>query len=261
MTRGSWRARGSAFASAIKKILDSAAPFSYCTTILTEYTIHMKFSSADIKEKAAALKHKAVSLFNAQVKARVIRLAGMVRTELVEYPNGKERTRRLILLFASLFILDYLMFCLHTDKNVAGIFPEIPSLDNEKQVSIYIPGLDGATITHEPRFIPVYDNDEKTARILFDMVAQGSRYDNTSLAVPVELFVRKVWIYGKGGDAGKVCVFDVEPAELRPDVGPIKNSERLFKSALEKTIKENIPSVKTVMVLEKGVPGATLWEL
>ena len=153
-----------------------------------------------------ALKQKAVSLYNAQVKARVNRIAEMVRTEIIDYPNGKERTRRLILLFASLFILDYLMYCLHTDKNVADIFPEIPSLDHEKQVSIYIPGLDGATITHEPRSIPVYDNDEKTARILFEMVAQGSRFDNTSLAVPVDLFVRKVWIYGKGGNAAKVCV-------------------------------------------------------
>jgi hypothetical protein len=221
----------------------------------------IKFTRATVKEKAVALKQKAASLYNEQVKARVIRITDRVKAELIEYPNGKERTRRLIILFASLFILDYLMYCLHTDKNVADIFPEIPALDHQKQVSIYIPGLDGATIMNERRSIPVYDSDERTARILFEMVAQGSRYDNTSLAVPVDLFVRQVWIYGKGGNAAKVCVFDIEPAELRPDVGPIINSERLFKSALEKTIKENIPSIKTVMILEKGVPGAPLWEL
>ena len=222
--------------------------------------MQMKFSSASIKAKAAALKQKAFFLFNTQVKARVFRLADKVRTELIDFPDGKERTRRLIVLFASLFILDYLMYCLHTDKNIADIFPDIPSLDQQKQVSIYIPGLDGTSISHERRSIPVYDNDEQTARILFEMVTQGSRYDNTSLAVPVDLFVRKVWVYAKSRSAGKVCVFDIEPAELRPDIGPIKNSESMFKSALEKTIKENIPSIKTVMVLEKGVPGAPLWE-
>lgn len=221
----------------------------------------MKISKAYIKEKAGVLKQKAVFLFNTHVKARVIRFADRIRAEFIDFPNGKERTRRLILLFASIFLLDYLMYCLHTDKNIADIFPEIPSLDHQKQVTIYIPGLDGETVTHERRSIPEYDNDERTAQILFEMVAQGSRYDNTSRAVPVDLFVRKVWIYGKGGKAAKVCVFDVEPAELRPDMGPIKNSERLFKSALEKTIKQNIPSIKTVMVLEKGVPGVPLWEL
>lgn len=218
----------------------------------------MKISKAYIKEKAGVLKQKAVFLFNTHVKARIIRFADRIRAEFIDFPNGKERTRRLILLFASIFLLDYLMYCLHTDKNIADIFPEIPSLDHQKQVTIYIPGLDGETVTHERRSIPEYDNDERTAQILFEMVAQGSRYDNTSRAVPVDLFVRKVWIYGK---AAKVCVFDVEPAELKPDMGPIKNSERLFKSALEKTIKQNIPSIKTVMVLEKGVPGMPLWEL
>jgi hypothetical protein len=217
----------------------------------------MKLSSTKIKEKATALKRKGLTLYHAGLKDRVVRIADKVKTELIEYPNGRERTRRLIILFSSLFILDYLMYCLHTDKNVADIFPDIPSLDRGKEVSVYLPGLDGATITRESRLIPVYDNDERTAQILFEMVARGSRYDNTALAVPVDLFVRKVWMYGPGG----VCVVDCEPAELRPDVSPIKNSERLFKSAVEKTIKENIPSVKTVLVLEKGVPGAPLWEL
>jgi hypothetical protein len=222
---------------------------------------YMKITSENIKKKAVTLTQKGIALFNAQVKNRVMRYADIVKTEIVAYPEGKERTRRLIILFASLFILDYLMYCLHTDKNVADIFPDIPSLDRVKQVSIYIPGLDGATITREHRSIPVYDNDERTAQILFEMVARGSRYDNTALAVPVDLFVRKVWIYGKSGGKNRVCVLDCEPAELRPDVIPIKNSERLFKNAVEKTIKENIPSIKSVMVLEKGVPGAPLWEL
>ena len=228
----------------------------------------MKFKKSDIGKKAGDLGRRAgeswrkgVALFDTQVKARVLRFADLVKTQIINYPEGKERTRRLIILFAAIFLLDYLMFCLHTDKNVADIFPDIPSLDRVRQVSVYIPGLDGATITRESRSIPVYGDDERTARLLFEMVVQGSRYDNTALAVPVDLFVRKVWIYGRGNGKNRVCVVDCEPAELRQDLKVIKNSESLFKRAVEKTIKENIPSIKTVLVLEKGVPGEQLWEL
>jgi hypothetical protein len=228
----------------------------------------MKITKEQIRKKADDLGHRAVALaragielFNAQVTSRVLRFADMVKAQFITYPDARERTRRLIILFASIFILDYLMYCLHTDKNVADIFPDIPSLDRVRQVSIYIPGLDGATITRESRSIPVYADDERTARLLFEMVAQGSRLDNTALAVPVDLFVRKVWMFGRGNGKNRVCIVDCEPAELKPDVTVIKNSESLFRRAVEKTIRENIPSVKTVLVLEKGVPGTPLWEL
>ncbi|HNW29876.1 MAG TPA: GerMN domain-containing protein [Spirochaetota bacterium] len=215
----------------------------------------------DIKRHVRRLVERALELYYAYVQPRVHAVASLVRTELIEYPRGRERNRRLILFFAGIFIADYLMYCLHTNKNIADIFPEIPSLTQEKKVSVYLPALDGATIMRETREIPVYDSDEKTAKFLFETVVKGSLYDNTAMAVPAGLFVRKVWIDSRGAGNGRVCVIDLEPAELRPSATVIKNSERLFRRAVEKTITENIPAIKTVLVLEKGVPGTALWEL
>jgi hypothetical protein len=221
----------------------------------------MKFDMNRIRTGAGNMKRQAVAFYNAQVKARVLSLAALVQTEIIDYPEKKERTRRLILLFTSLFILDYLMYCLHTDKNIADIFPEITPLEEGKTVRVYLPDMDGVTILTERRSIPLYDSDEKKARVLFEMVVKGSMYDNTAMAVPAGLFLRKVWLYGKEGGRNKICVFDLEPAELRSKVTVIKNSESLFRRALEKTVTENIPSVKTIIVLEKGVPDAAIWEL
>jgi hypothetical protein len=221
----------------------------------------MKFDVDSLRTKAENLIHRAVFFYNAQVKKRIVTIAARIRSELIDFPDRKEKTRRLILLFAFLFLFDYLMYCLHTEKNIVDIFPEIPSLDHNKRVSVYVPSLDGGSFIKEKRSIPVYDSDEKTAKALFEFVVKGSIFENTAMAVPVDLFVRKVWIYRRGNGNGKVCVFDCEPAELRSNITVIKNSESLFKRALEKTVTENIPSVKTVLVLEKGVPGTALWEL
>ncbi|OHD65634.1 MAG: hypothetical protein A2176_13400 [Spirochaetes bacterium RBG_13_51_14] len=221
----------------------------------------MKSVSTILHMKAAHCKEWAVILFNTHLKSRALRIIGTIRAELIDYPDKRERNRRLVILFAFLFLSDYLMYCLHTDKNIFDIFPPLPSLDREKRVSVYLPGLDGASIIRERRLIPVYDRDEKTAMLLFELVVKGSLFENTSLTVPADLFVRKVWIHGPGEGKSKVCVFDLEPAELRPNIGVIKNSERLFKKALEKTVSANIPAVKTVLLLEKGIPGTAIWEL
>ncbi len=213
-----------------------------------------------LKRNALDLKKRSLAFYEGQIKRRAIAAVLMVRSELIEFPDKKEKTRRFILLFAAIFLLDYLMYCLHTDKNIVDLFPEIPSLAHEKKVSVYLPSLDGATMIHEKRAIPVYDSDEKTAKLLFEIVVKGSIFDNTAMAVPANMFVRKVWIQGRGAGK-KICVIDVDPAELRSSVVVIKNSESLFKRAVEKTITENIPSVKSVLVLEKGIPGTALWEL
>jgi hypothetical protein len=224
----------------------------------------MKLNLDSFHAKLKSLIQRVVSIFSfyyARVKKRALEIAARIQSELIDFPVRKEKTRRLILLFAFLFLFDYLMYCLHTDKNIVDIFPEIPFLDHDRQVSVYVPSLDGISLISEKRSIPVYDSDEKTAKALFEFVVKGSLFENTSMAVPVDLFVRKIWIYKRGNGNGKVCVFDFEPAELRANITVIKNSENLFKLALEKTITKNIPSVKTVLMLEKGVPGTALWEL
>ena len=224
----------------------------------------MKFDEKAIilslKIKALSLKKRALELYRTSVLSRARELESAVRAELVEYPAGRERNRRLILLFAGIFIADYLMYCLHTDKNIADIFPEIPSLTQEKKITVFLPALDGATILKETREIPVYDSEEQTAKLLFDLVARGSVYDNTAMAVPATLMVRKVWIRNEG-QGRKSCIIDVEPVELRSGAAVIPSSESLFRRALEKTITTNMPSVRSVMVLEKGVPGTGLWEI
>ncbi|HOT45288.1 MAG TPA: hypothetical protein PLM53_10080 [Spirochaetota bacterium] len=215
----------------------------------------------DLKGYIRRLIEGPLELYYEHVQPRVHAVTSLARTELIDYPRGSERNRRLVLVFAGIFIADYLMYCLHTNKNIGDIFPELPSLSHEKKVSVYLPALDGATIMRETREIPLYDSDEKTAKLLFETVVKGSLYDNTAMAVPAGLFVRKVWIQGRGSGNGRVCIIDLEPAELRLSATVIKNSERLFRRAVEKTITENIPSIKTVLVLEKGVPGTALWEL
>jgi hypothetical protein len=225
----------------------------------------MKFDTdklkKDLTRRAQILKKQARVFYEEQINKRAHAVLSLVKAELIDYPDSRERNRRLILVFAGIFIADYLMYCLHTSKNIVDIFPEIPSLAQEKKVSVYLPALDGTTIIRETRAIPVYDSEEKTAKLLFEIVVKGSIFDNTSMAVPAGLFVRKVWIHGSGAGNRKVCIIDLEPAELRPSAVVIKNSERLFLQAVEKTITGNIPTIKSVQVLEKGVPGMKLWEL
>lgn len=190
---------------------------------------------------------------------RCERIIRFVRDVFIEYPEQKERNRRLIILFASIAILDYVMFCLHTDKNVADIFPSLPLLSSERDVTVFLPSPDGVNLITEQRTVPRYGSDEKTAGALFNIVVRGSRYDNTSMAVPAELFLRRVWML-RERSAESLCVFDVEPTMLPRDAKVAANSEGLFKKALEKTIISNIPTVKKVLVMEKGIPGTVLWE-
>jgi hypothetical protein len=204
---------------------------------------------------------KAGLLFDTQVKKKVSRIVKTVKYELLDQPDKKERNRKIILVFASLFFLDYLMYCLHTNSAIFGIFPTLPTLDEQKEVTVYLPALDGSTIIREKRSIPVYESDEKTAKELFEIVVRGSMYENTALAVPVDLFVTKVWLHRKGAGRNSICVFDLEPVELSETVPVIANSESLFKKALEITITKNIPAVKEILILEKGIPLVRLWEL
>ena len=53
---------------------------------------------------------KAGLLFDTQVKKKVSRIVKTVKYELLDQPDKKERNRKIILVFASLFFLDYLMY-------------------------------------------------------------------------------------------------------------------------------------------------------
>lgn len=168
--------------------------------------------------------------------------------------SKRDRNRFLILLISLLFIMDYLMFCYHADKNVFNIFPSIPLLDTKSTIKVYLPDVDGKSILREIRRVDVQDEKEEHIKSLFNMVVQGFYFDNTSHLVPVNTFVRKVWVYGDQ------CVIDVDLSEIKDDVKVVPGSEETFKKALDQTIRENVPSVKSVQILVNGLPGRVLWE-
>lgn len=179
--------------------------------------------------------------------------------------NKKERNRLFILFLGFLFILDYLIFCFYTEKNIFDIFPPIPLLEEKKIINVYLPSIDGVTILKERRAIPIFINEERFARFLFNIVVQGSVFENTRIAVPVDLFIRNIWIYeNKGEKPNKrdiYCIIDLEPPILDENSRKLTGSEALFKKALEKTIMENIPVVNRIFLLERGIPEKILWDL
>jgi len=60
---------------------------------------------------------------------------------------------------------------------------------------------------------------------------------------------------------GRICVIDLSPVILEKEINVVKGSEQMFRESLEKTITENIPGIKKVILLEKGVPFKKLWEI
>lgn len=173
----------------------------------------------------------------------------------------KERNRILILALSALFVLDYMMLSYHIDKNIFDIFPNIPVLESRKTVNIYIPSEGCKEILSEKREIYSGLEEESLVRRLFDLVADGSYFENTSENVPVNFLIKKVWLVDGENGEGKVCVIDLSPATLEKDMNVVKGSEQMFKESLEKTITENIPGIKKVVLLEKGVPFRKLWEI
>ena len=177
--------------------------------------------------------------------------------------NKKERNRFLILLFSFIFLLDYFMFCYHTDKNIFDIFPSIPLLSEKKSINIYLPATDGKTLLNEKRLIPDFDSEKRLAAYLFKLVIKGSERENTRIAVPVDLFIRKIWVYknDKSPSSSKSCIIDVEPTELTDNSKRIKGSEQNFKNAVRKTIMKNLSGISDVTILVRGIPGKILWEI
>ncbi|MFC1671389.1 hypothetical protein ACFL20_13430 [Spirochaetota bacterium] len=174
--------------------------------------------------------------------------------------DGRERRRFFILLLSSIFFLDYIMFCYITQKNVLDIVPALPVLSGKNKIDVYYPDIKGKSVFKEKVEVPQFESKERYAKFLFKVVAEGSSFQNTAIIIPVTPFVRKVWIHDNVS-SGKLCVIDLEPMILNNNSIVVSGAEAAFKKAVGETIKSNIPGIKEVLFLERGVPNKSLWEV
>ena len=178
--------------------------------------------------------------------------------------SDKDRRRVLIIALSLLLVTDYLMFCLHIEKNIFDIFPSIPLLDEKRTVTVYLPTIEGNSFLEEKIDIPIFDTSEEIAKYLFDKVKSGSQKENTRMIVPNQINVREIWMAKNELSTGSntyTCIIDVDSNILLEKSIVIKGSEENFRKALSKTIISVIPTVKSVVLLEKGIPDKQLWEL
>ncbi|MCL2025263.1 MAG: hypothetical protein FWG92_00450 [Leptospirales bacterium] len=175
--------------------------------------------------------------------------------------NDKLANRRLIITLASIFFLDYIMFCYHAGRNVFAIFPSIPPISTQREITLYLPSLDGKTVIDEKRKAASFGSNERFVQFLANSVAKGSMFQNTAMAVPAEINIRKVWFIEKSEnpDEKNICVVDCEPFMLDEGVVPLPGSEELFKKALSQTIAANIPHISDVIFLDGGIPDRKFW--
>ena len=215
--------------------------------------------------KISDIKNKIKSNF-ARLKEIISRIYNMIKkyisdTKAEMAKSEKEMNRIYILATASLFLFIYILFSYHIDKNVFNIFPSIPLLEDKKTIDIYIPSEGCKEILTEQRNIYSRLENESLIEKLFNLVCAGSYFENTAGNVPVDLLIKKIWIVNEENGDGRVCVIDLSPIILDKDINVVKGSEQMFKDALEKTITSNIPEIKKVILLEKGVPFRKLWEI
>jgi hypothetical protein len=200
---------------------------------------------------------------SAEFKGVILSLKGKYVRIRNEYNSKekKEKIRIAVLTLSSILFLDYVMFSYHVESNIFDIFPSIPVVEDKVEVDIYIPSEEATEIISESR--EIHNNLEKEVLIkkLFSLVAAGSYYENTALNVPVKYTIKKIWISDTESGDGRICTIDLMPAIIGKDIAVVKNSEALFREALEKTILENVQGIKKVMILEKGVPFRKLWEM
>jgi hypothetical protein len=218
----------------------------------------MKMKISDIKNKITSTigtpKEKISYIYN-----NIKKYINDTKAEMENSEKGKNRIY--ILATSALFLFLYVMFSYHIDKNIFNIFPSIPLLEDKKTINIYIPSEGCNKILTEKREIYSKLKDESLIENLFKMVCDGSYFENTSENVPVDFLIKKIWIVDGTGEDGKVCIIDLSPIMLDKDIAVVKGSEQMFKEALEKTITSNMPEIKKVILLEKGVPFRKLWEM
>jgi hypothetical protein len=164
-----------------------------------------------------------------------------------------QRNRFIMLSLTSLLLFDYLLFCYISARNPFNIFPTIPLIQDTKSVNIYLPDIDGETILKETREISIPDDKKGYAKQLITMVVNGSNIDNTSEVIPVSIFIRYIWFYQN------VCIIDLVPSITENTKKILPNSFTTFKECITKTITENIPSVKNVRLLNRGIPERSMW--
>lgn len=175
--------------------------------------------------------------------------------------DSKEYNRVMFLSISGLCFFAYLMLCLLTGKNVFDIFPPVPALQENRKITIYIPSEGCTGIIQEQRRVFSDLEDDKLVHRIFYLVAAGSQYENTLSNVPAKFIIKKIWIVDSEDGDGKTCLIDLMPVIIEKDVVVVKGSEQIFREALEKTIAENVPGIKKVILLEKGVPCKKLWDI
>lgn len=219
-----------------------------------KYKISISGIKSEIMNSYSSLKMLAVNYYEKIKKELYAVKAGMDA-------DIRERNRILILSLSAIFLLDYIMFSYHIDKNIFNIFPSIPVLENKKKVNIYVPSEGCKEILAEKREIYSSLEDESLVMRLFNLVADGSYYENTSENVPARFLIKKIWFVNNENGDGRVCVIDLSPVMLDKEITVVKGSEQMFRQSLEKTVIENVPGIKKVILLEKGVPFRKLWEI
>ena len=117
----------------------------------------------------------AKKLFQKKIVTRVRETVILAKSDI------RQRNRILIISLSLLFVLDYMMFCLHTEKNIFNVFPSIPPIVSTHSTTLYLPSINGTSLFTEKRELPVYDSDKKFAMVLFREVVRGSIYENTSI--------------------------------------------------------------------------------
>jgi hypothetical protein len=216
----------------------------------------MKFAEKikTIKESFLSLRNRMKDLYSSY-REKVIEIIELMKRD------PKEKTRIIILLVSAMFLIDYIMFSLHVDKNILDIFPSIPVLESKDEINIYIPSEGCKEILSEKRKIETDIDEDILVKKLVALVAEGSYFENTSSNVPVKLLVKNVWITPDENGGGNVCLIDISPVILEREIAIITGSEQMFRESLEKTVKENVPGITRVILLEKGVPFRKLWEI
>ena len=218
-----------------------------------------------IKMKISNIKNKITSNI-AKLKEFISYIYNKIKTYINDTKTAmadseKEKNRVLLIAASSSFLFIYIMFSYHTDKNIFNIFPAIPLLESKRTINIYIPSEGCKEILTEKREIYSSLENESLIEKLFELVCAGSYFENTSENVPVDFLIKKIWILNEENGTGKVCVIDFSPVILDKDIQVVKGSEQMFKEALEKTITTNMPEIKKIILLEKGVPFRKLWEI